>query len=284
MYHVAFTKETDKSDSISLYHQLQLLCPGDTMLLGSYYLPYALFQGGIKVKCPITWQLLDKKGDRLLLLSRNVLYQSIYNDSKVMHTTPKTTWEESIIRAELNKKYFRTWFSAREQAIIIETVQAMDVNPIYKTCSGNDTTDRLFLLSLEEANKYLGVRLGYKKKQIGENVLPMAASCMIAADSFREPEGTETLFSPVHLSWWLRTAGMDTSHVACIDGDGYADFEGRASDASGVGVRPAMWIDISRLCTEKSEITDGGRNDDIYHGRHAFGFSPVQPACFSGAE
>ena len=42
----------------------------------------------------------------------------------------------------------------------------------------------------------------------------------------------------------------------CINDHGHADFEGIASDADEVGIRPAMWIDLSRLLLVKSAVAD----------------------------
>ena len=106
---------------------------------------------------PIEWLVLHVEGDRAFLLSRYGLDAKPYN---VEHT--EITWEECTLRAWLNGEFLSRAFSEKEQAAILLT----DVdnsrdqsfhNDYIKANSGNDTQDKVFLLSYAEARDYLGL-------------------------------------------------------------------------------------------------------------------------------
>lgn len=240
----------------TLYNELARIQIGDILLFGSYYLPGVADPNDVKVKCPIDWQIIDKNGDRLMLLSKHSLYWNYYDGrAPIMGPPPRTSWEKSTIREELNSERIEEWFSIPEQSIIMENIQFMDENPVYQTSSGKATLDKLFLLSLEEAKRYLKI-----DKQSSRNLDPArgnsAGGYMIMADEDPDKEGEIMLF-PAWESWWLRTSGIDDRLVICVKEDGTIDYEGIGASADEVGIRPAMWIDFGRLQpNEKDEMPD----------------------------
>lgn len=143
-----------------------------------------------------------------------------------------------------------------EQAIIIEMVQVMDENPQYHIPAGNATLDSLFLLSLEEANRYLGVSMNPEDESGNECENTAAAAYMMMADPPLKKGICDVEVFPQSFPWWLRTAGIDAASTMCINDHGHADFEGIASDADEVGIRPALWIDLSRLFLVEEDTTD----------------------------
>ena len=259
------TNRIGNSDSIRLYEEMTKMQIGDILLFGSYYLPGTADPNDARVKCPIDWQVIDKSADRIMLLSRHSLFWTFYDGrTPLWGPPPKTSWEKSTIREELNNECLESWFSISEQSLIIEHVQAMDENPVFRTLSGDNTIDRLFLLSLDEANRYLGVNRNYTKDpKLRKN--SEACTCMIMADFVMNKERCREIeLFPDFAPWWLRTSGMDAQHIICINEDGSADFEGMESSADEVGIRPAMWIDLSRLQTdEENELPYGEGDDDL---------------------
>ena len=246
-----------KKDNKIIYNEMKKLETGDSLLFGSYFLPGNSDPNDCKIKSPILWQVLDKDRDRLLLLSKYMLYWTFY-DGSVMLIPPssETNWEVSSVRAELNGECFNSWFSMEEQAIIIETVQVMDENPQYHIPAGNATLDSLFLLSLEEANRYLGVSMNPEDESGNECENTAAAAYMMMADPPLKKGICDAEVFPQSFPWWLRTAGIDAASTMCINDHGHADFEGIASDADEVGIRPALWIDLSRLFLVEEDTTD----------------------------
>ena len=97
----------------------------------------------------IEWLVLDKEGDKLLVISKYALDCQPYNTDYT-----DVTWESCTLRTWLNDDFLNEAFSADEQSYIVQTTVTADENPKYDTDPGNDTKDRIFLLSIDEAEKY----------------------------------------------------------------------------------------------------------------------------------
>ena len=135
----------------------------DNVYFGNYY------QSNASTKEPVKWRVLSNTGGQLLLLADQNL------DVFQYHTEQENvTWETSTMRSWLNgydasantggssgidytgDNFLDTAFSIEEQRAIVETAVVNDDNKDenYGTNGngGNDTTDRIFLLSLTEAD------------------------------------------------------------------------------------------------------------------------------------
>lgn len=129
----------------------------DNVYFGNYY----YYQSNDSTKEPVKWRVLSNTGGQLFLLSDQNL------DVFQYHTEEENvTWERSTMRSWLNgygassnaggdngtdytgDNFLDTAFSAKEQRAIVETTVVNDDNTDYDTEGGNDTTDRIFLLSL----------------------------------------------------------------------------------------------------------------------------------------
>ena len=97
------------------------------------------------------WRVLevDREHDRALLIAERPVCNRPYHSKR-----EDITWERCDLRAWLNGEYYDTAFSEEEKAAIIETHLSNPDNPQYNTPGGNDTDDRIFLLSIDEAEKY----------------------------------------------------------------------------------------------------------------------------------
>ena len=89
---------------------------------------------------------------------------------------------------------------------------------------GDDTEDRVFLLSLEEVGQYL--------PQPGDRL------CLPSAQALTEGAATG---AGGGCRWWTRSPGGDYALASCVQPDGTIDPYADASDGS-VCIRPAMWI------------------------------------------
>jgi len=108
----------------------------------------------------IDWLILDEEENRVLLLSEFSLFDRTYN-AELM----PVTWETSEVRNYLNNEFFYS-FSPEERELIAETrVINDDVMATFgglaffgvstwSVPAGNDTDDRIFLLSQDEVRKY----------------------------------------------------------------------------------------------------------------------------------
>ena len=97
------------------------------------------------------WRVLDVNTDAMTAL---VIADREVCEKKYHEPGGDITWENCTLRAWLNGEYLQKTFSAEERDAIIESHVSNSDNPEYHTPGGNDTTDRIFLLSLDEVRKY----------------------------------------------------------------------------------------------------------------------------------
>ena len=107
----------------------------------------------------ITQRLVDAnykfEEGHALLLSEEIIDMRPYHGAG-----GEITWEYSEIRAWLNGEFLDR-FSSEERMRIRQTNVINNPNPWFGTSSGNNTTDRAFLLSVEEVVRYFGDSAGY---------------------------------------------------------------------------------------------------------------------------
>lgn len=173
----------------------------------------------------IEWIVLDKQEDKLLVISRYGL------DCQVYYTEYEdTSWETSTLREWLNSTFYEETFSSIEKRMILDTELKAEPNPEYDTPAGNDTTDRVFVLSIDEANRY------FKND----------AARMCSATPYSYAQGTWEAENGC-CWWWLRTpgyGGYGTNYAAFVDTDGSVATFGYGVSNDNSSVRPAMWISI----------------------------------------
>jgi hypothetical protein len=156
------------------------------------------------------WYVLDIQDGRALLMSEDILLESVYHTAMT-----HVTWEKSAIRDYLNGSFYQAMFSEEQKARIVQTRLVNSDNPDDGTTGGNDTDDNVFLLSLEETHRYL---------------------------SWHQLQAVNSDGSVV--GWWLRSPGGSGDTAAIVLSDGFIASFGDAVD--GVrGIRPALWLTLS---------------------------------------
>ena len=171
----------------------------------------------------IKWRVLDKQDNRLLIITDKIIDTKPYNDEY-----DSITWENCTQRKWLNEEFVSVAFTEKEQVAILQTNIKNEDNPASGTDGGKDTKDKVFLLSIDEAEKYLPL------------------------EEDRQAEGTEYAKTTKlyvedngYSSWWLRSPGSPVCTAACVFEDGYVcQYRVNYVEA---GVRPALWIDTSKL-------------------------------------
>ena len=156
----AFAAGTDTGKSIQLADSETAANIGggqaDNIYFGNY------FQSSSTTKEPVKWRVLSNSDGKLFLLSDQNLDVKPYNSSST-----SITWEKSTIRSWLNgyeasennsgtdyssNNFIDAAFSSDEQVAIADTYVYNKNNPSYSTSGSENTTDQIFLLSIEEAN------------------------------------------------------------------------------------------------------------------------------------
>jgi len=222
---------------------------GDIVQMGTYEQ-----DGDPETEDPICWDVLDKDGDAVLLISHDVIAYQRFSDSRKC-----VIWEDSEIRTWLNQEFYAEAFDEEEQASIRETTLenpstvgfAAHVDPsgdVQVRESRPDTKDKIFLLNWKEAEQYYGNRLTdasvlgrrpsravlQKRKAIFTDLIIEELPAMYPY-SRHLPDGTE------RLSWMLRSTGMKDYTILVIGYEGKWDQD---YPDSYNGVRPAMWVNV----------------------------------------
>ncbi len=203
---------------------------------------------------PIEWMVLDRDGDRVLVISRYVLDCIRYDEEY-----RRVTWETCTLRAWLNGEFLDSAFDADERLLIRTAHVPADPNPDFDVDPGEDTEDKLFLLSIPEAEAYfhpdpyvvprVGIDAEERQKQGAKfEANPSTLYCKATAYAAAQgniPRGG-VFKGAAH--WWLRAPGMRASSAATADAYGLFDTWGHTVNCDGgtqlPGIRPAMWIDL----------------------------------------
>ncbi len=193
---------------------------GDYVFFGAYEQDNNTANG----KEDIEWLVLDKKDGKVLVISKYALDCQQYNTSYT-----NVTWETCSLRKWLNGTFINEAFSEAEKAIIPTVTVSADKNPEYSTNPGNATQDKVFLLSITEANQYFS--------------FDSARQC--EATAYVEAQDAYVSSSNGNCWWWLRSPGLNQRYAASVYSDGDVGEGGPDVCYGTCAVRPALWIDIS---------------------------------------
>ena len=206
------------------WNEIKNIKVGDLYTFGAYEQDNNTSNGKEKIE----WIVLDKEGMSLLLVSNKAL------DCQQYDTLNKdVTWESCSLRKWMNGTFLNNAFSAEEQAQIQSTTVAADKNPFFDNINpGNATTDKVFLLSITEAEKYFSFAKDRK-------CIPTAYAIAHGAYVHAKNEGT--------CRWWLRSPGGTQNYAAYVFIDGSSGCYGSYVAYDTVGVRPALWLDLNTI-------------------------------------
>ncbi|MCR5661010.1 MAG: tetratricopeptide repeat protein [bacterium] len=191
---------------------------GVAVLFGAYDIDGDSANG----KEPIEWVIISNDKDSLLVISKYALDCQSFNEEY-----DNVTWETCSLRKWLNGPFFIEAFNQKEQNMIQNTVVKADENPDYNIPAGNDTNDKVFCLSILEAQRYFS----------SDDV----RKCTITAraENYLAMRGSESF------CWfWLRSPGISAKKASLVDAYGTVDCRGiDVNDVSSV-VRPAIRIKL----------------------------------------
>ena len=213
------------------YHLLAKAEIGDHVYFGSYEQDNEIDNG----KEAIEWRVLDKVENQVLVLSEKALDCQYYH-----REYDKVTWETCDLREWLNSTFINEAFVEEQQALILPTTVVTTGNYWKDSEGGNDTTDQVFLLSIEEVERYL---LSNEERQA-------------KATAYAIAQGAYVNQVNDYNWWWLRSPGSSNRYIESVDYNGSIDKLGSRVDTIGRVVRPAMWIDLSGAEAENAEETE----------------------------
>ena len=165
---------------------------------------------------------MKKEGNQVLLLSKYVLDAKPYNEE-----LEDVTWETSDIRQWLNNEFYTTAFNKTEKAKIQTSLIKNEDNLEYGTSGGNDTEDKVFLLSEKEA----------------ETLFSNEEERIAKATEYAQKSGVYVDKEKASW-WWLRSPGYYRDSAAGVSYYGWVYRDGRDVDYNDDGVRPALYLNF----------------------------------------
>ncbi|MBR6383016.1 MAG: DUF4214 domain-containing protein [Lachnospiraceae bacterium] len=229
------------------------VCPykvGDIIKFGKYEQDGNLSDG----KEDIEWQVISVKKGKAYVVSKYSLTQRPYHPNSDI-----VTWETCDLRHWLNNDFYDEAFSESEKNLIpLVTVENKN-NPYVDIDGGNDTEDKVFLLSLEDCETYFGeyswydddYPTGYNQNlscestaYVNENFSPDCELLVDDSSAFKNKYGLTSEMNGRHsCQWWLRSVGTSPELVLAVSFGGQCGAgENYYPYYEGIGVRPAMYI------------------------------------------
>ena len=153
----------------------------------------------------VIWKILRIQNNMLFIISSDIICKLPYHQPG-----GRRTWADCTLRKWLNNEFIQGYFAPAEQARILPCKLNNDNNPQYNTRGGVPTTDKVFLLSINEANQ------------------------LFANNQARE----------IGSWWWLRSPGCNPDLAAIVNIDGKVNTYGTGVSIYD-GVRPALWLNLN---------------------------------------
>lgn len=184
----------------------------------------------------IEWIVIARDRDNhALLLSRYCLDALPYNEDG-----GDVTWEDSSIRAWLNGEFLESAFGGDPNGFIC-TAECKTKDGRSGTDGGENTTDRIFLLAVDEVTQYF----------------PKESSRRAPVTEYAKEQGAE-YDKNGNGWWWLRTPGKTQDMAAGVHTAGGVNYDGRDVDRTDLCIRPALWLDLNVVTAYFSDSTQDG--------------------------
>ncbi|MGN1394422.1 MAG: DUF6273 domain-containing protein [Succinivibrionaceae bacterium] len=199
------SQRTEVLDTSSEKLNLKDVKIGSIVKFGSYIQDNSYAQ-------PIEWRILDYVDGKALLLTDKLI------DAKPFNSSGRSNiWEDSTIRSWLNNEFLNTAFTVEEKNKIVVS----NINT-----DGRVTKDRVFLLSIDEVEKYF--QTNYLRK----------AYITKYAKSHNGYNSGDLGW------WWLRSPGNLQDYAASVSIGGGVFGYGNSVLSGIYAVRAALWVNL----------------------------------------
>lgn len=187
--------------------------PGEIVTFGSYEQDNNTANG----KEPVEWYVLRTDRGRALLMSVYALDTRPFNKDWI-----KVSWSGCDLRTWLNSTFYKTCFNATERKAVMHS--SVSSNYVDNTV---ETKDYVFCLSAAEAKKYLK----------GDLIL-------CKPTRYARKKSTATINGCCY--WWLRDTTHRKNDANRVEPDGVIAEYGANTNATGVGIRPVIWVNVEK--------------------------------------
>ena len=172
-----------------------------------------------------------------------MLTRICWHDSR----TREVEWEHSTLRRYLNTKFYDSL--GEEKHKLEDLIIKNPSNPYYGGKTGQDTREKISILSMDEVFQLFGDSRAAIKDTVytggdtGEVIIPKDY-ISDNKDAIRRARDTSGKLCP----WWLRTPGVgDSIGQACatyICGNGTIQVRGEGVHNKHIGVRPVVFLSL----------------------------------------
>lgn len=219
---------------------------------------------------PIKWRVLQVDGDKMLLLSDVILDAKPY-----CNEWGYITWEKSTVRSWLNgynsnendlgidyigNNFKDIAFSESEwNKIVNSNVENAD-NRKYGIDGGNNTKDKLFLLSLADVNDTTkAMSYGFT---MNWDTYDEALKSTYSDYSGYVDNCSLTKLSDDSCNWWLRSPGSGEYYAAYVAWDGTVQLQGQCVNINDYGIRPSLYLPVNGGYTYAGTVcSDDSKNE-----------------------
>lgn len=206
---------------------------------------------------PIKWRVLNRSGNDALLLADIAL-----DDQKCNTNYEDITWETSSMRSWLNgygasvnqpktdysrRNFINSAFTSTQKNAIKTTNVVNNNNIDYGTAGGNNTSDKVFLLSESEVyNTDMAEGYGFVKDSETDDEARRSrcSTYAYAMGTYRSYDTEYTKYNG-NIWWWLRSPGIEGNYAAEVYKYGWGYRDGSYVDDTTDGVRPALHLNLA---------------------------------------
>ena len=219
-------------DELRGYRDVDSILSGDEFLNGYFQIGKEVIFGSYEQDNnqnngleDIEWLVLNREGESVLLLSKYGLDAGKYHYESDLFNEP--TWETASLRSWLNDTFINLAFSQEEQEAILTTKVDNSAKQCYDMSEGNDTQEKIFLLSYKEAF---------------EDYFADDTERICMPTSYAVRRGAFTDNDTGACQWWLRSPSLNQLHASVVSSDGSHDRV--LVDYADYYIRPALWINL----------------------------------------
>ena len=233
---------------------------------------------------PIKWRVLNRNGNDALLLADVALDDQKYNTNY-----EDVTWESSSMRSWLNgygasvnqpktdysrKNFIDSAFTSTQRNAIKTTNVVNNNNIDYGTAGGNNTSDKVFLLSESEVyHTDTAASYGFAKDNdtYDEARRSRCSTYAYAMGTWRNYDTEYTKYNG-NTWWWLRSPGYDSYCAAEVYNYGWVLGSGSYVNYRYGGVRPALHLNLSStnlysyagtVCSDAMKSGESGTDNPV---------------------
>lgn len=206
---------------------------------------------------PVKWRVLKTDGTTAMLLSDIALDDRQYNTAN-----KSVTWETSTIRSWLNgygtdanqegisfvsSNFIDSAFTGQEKQAILDTDVINNDNIERGTEGGNNTTDKLFLLSESEVYTDSAVTYGFTiGKYDDEARMCKSSDYAKAMGAYIESVCDDSWWYLIgNCFWCLRSPGIDSDYAVSVASNSVVFSHGDSVDYDDGGIRAALNLNLS---------------------------------------